>query len=278
MKRALSVALISLASYSSLVGQTGAKPRPATFHIQGRIESIWDYQVNDGVLVSKGTLSFHGQEPLKTVQSDDKDTLVVIPRTEITFHNSQTTKTIVVGKRGSYQADLPVGTYTLTVEAPSIGGTPVIPYSRVFRVTSPRTIVISTELELDGKSCDVLPPGNTPEEAEAFAIDECGGVDHVPLPSSDGIPFELYVRFGGRTRGLHRNEYTHDVDRYLSAVVVAYNLFSLKADEVSYDTEKHILHANGNVAIADASGTIQHAPSANFLLKEGQALAIAQEK
>jgi lipopolysaccharide assembly outer membrane protein LptD (OstA) len=54
-------------------------------------------------------------------------------------------------------------------------------------------------------------------------------------------------------------------------VFVAYNLFTLHADFVSYDEEGKTLKATGNVIVERTDGTTQRADSMSFRLENGLA-------
>jgi lipopolysaccharide assembly outer membrane protein LptD (OstA) len=68
---------------------------------------------------------------------------------------------------------------------------------------------------------------------------------------------------------LHRRE-DQETRRYETQVFVAYNLFSLQADKVTYDPQKRTIEASGNVVAVNESGTTQRAGSMAFKIENGQ--------
>jgi hypothetical protein len=54
-------------------------------------------------------------------------------------------------------------------------------------------------------------------------------------------------------------------------VFVAYNLFSLQADEVIYGAKSRMIKASGNVVTTDEAGATQGADSVSFNVENGQA-------
>jgi len=57
---------------------------------------------------------------------------------------------------------------------------------------------------------------------------------------------------------------------YHTPVFVAYNLFSLQADKVSYDVQKRTIEASGNVIAVNESGASQRADSMALKIENGQ--------
>ena len=57
-------------------------------------------------------------------------------------------------------------------------------------------------------------------------------------------------------------------------VLVEYNLFTLTADVVTYDAQRHLIKANGNVASENASGEEHHADSIIVKSENGEAILL----
>ena len=273
MKLILSAPFLLLAASGALFGQASSQHLPATFHIQGTITSPWDIQASTGVLIARKNLTFHGRQPIVSADSGGNEDLVYIPRTEVTFRGPQMTQTLVVGNKGSYQADLPVGLYKMTVETPALGTAKLTPYSRLFRVNSAATVLRSYDLSNVNNNCDVVPSG-TAEEGPELTKDACGGEDAFPLPGNDGTALELSIRYAFRTRVGKNYAYRRSggqmLPNYRTPVFVAYDLFTLEADEVSYDLQKHTIVAKGDVVISGGSGNSKPTASLRFKIKDGQ--------
>ena len=85
------------------------------------------------------------------------------------------------------------------------------------------------------------------------------------------MPFKLSVRYGSRT--IVDSTYSYIGERtpqYEAPVFVAYNLFSLQADKVTYDAEKRTIEASGNVVAVNESGASQRADSMVFKIENGR--------
>ena len=99
-----------------------------------------------------------------------------------------------------------------------------------------------------------------------------GGEDSYPFPLQDGVPFRLDIRYVRRERGENLVSYGSNtvVKR---PVLVAYNLFALKADSVDYSRTDGTVRAYGHVLIEDQSGQAS-ARSAAFKFDNGKATRI----
>ena len=199
----------------------------------------------------------------------------VMPRAEVTFKSERTTKTVSSDSRGVYRAELPIGTYTMTVSWASREK-----YRRpVFRVKSKRTITLDVTLYPDPPDCDtfvstLVSPSETYTrglDADDYR-DACGGRDDLPIPSKDGTSFDLLIQYGSRQRSASENTYSSYIR--LGPVFVAYDLFSLEADKVVYDIKNRTIAASGNVVVSDGSGTTRHADSLGFRIEDGQVIPL----
>lgn len=186
---------------------------------------------------------------------------------EVKFEGSKTTEAVSSDSRGFYRAELPVGTYSMTVtKAPSAY------YKRpLFRVSSPKTIVLDVPLYPPLRSCDpgiiiVRRPDGTTEKTETVGTpedlrDECGGWDRFPIFSAEGASFELFVRYYSRRRSDGERVYDSG---FQNPVLVTFNLFTLTADHVTYDTASRTLLATGNVTTTNGSAGSKRANSMKF--------------
>jgi hypothetical protein len=243
---------------ATLLGQSASPTiQPQTSHIHGTVRSTIDDSVVAGV--------------------------------KVTFEAEKGSKIVSTDRRGNYEDDLPVGLYRMTAQAPS----PAFKaYERpLFRVSSSTTLVFDVSLDMyDNRSCDLFdpPPGNHISEQNRVK-NACGGLDVFPLPAGDGAAFQLLIRFGTREPTDSGYIYSAPVD--FSAVpepshvhrsgrnpptlgppvFVAYNLFTLRADHVTYDEKGQTLHANGKVVLVNEKGEKQRADSMTFKIENGEA-------
>jgi hypothetical protein len=185
----------------------------------------------------------------------------VIQGTKISFQSGLFTKEVVTDKKGTYGVDLPLGVYTMTAQYRGFN----VFHRPPFRVSKPARITFDATLIVTA-SCDVVSVDPTGEA--------CPSEESFGLPSEDHVPFELYVRYG--SRGLSGSIYSF-ADRkspYGNRVFVAYNLFSLQADRVTYNASSRVLDAQGNVSYVSESGQTQRADSLAFKIEGGQAVRL----
>jgi hypothetical protein len=221
------------------------------------------------------TPTFH----VKGTMRLDSYPLSAIPAAEVTLQGTHVVKTLTVDNEGFYEADLPLGFYTMTAEVPKIGPNHLsffTKYIRQFRVTSPTTVSLNGTLYKARMTCDIVFRDEmTEEERRDVGKDACGGEDSFPAPSKDGTPLQLYVRYPQREPTGSGYVYTTDsFGQTDSPVFVAYNLFSLEADKVIYDVKNRTIEATGNVVVGNASGMTRRADSMTFKIEDGNARSI----
>jgi len=105
---------------------------------------------------------------------------------------------VITNNVGVYEADLPLGDYTMTAQGP-LGFRPC--RRPLFRLPSATAILNATLLV--GNPCgDMIVVINgkpaTQEQWEA-ATGRCRGEELIPIPSGDGLPLQLSIRYGSRT-------------------------------------------------------------------------------
>ena len=195
---------------------------------------------------------------------------------EVMFEGSETTKAVSSDSRGFYRAELPVGTYSMTVTRGSA-------YHKrpLFRVSSPKTIVLDITLGGPVRSCDpgvigITRPDGTAETKTCGTPDdlrdECGGWDRFPIFSSEGWSFELFfVRYDSRRRSDGERVYNSG---FQNPVLVTFNLFTLTADHVTYDMDSRTLLATGNVTTTNGSAGFTRANSMKFRIDNARALRL----
>lgn len=229
---------------TSLLGQSPASPdRPRAVRVQGLIEST-----NDSV----------------------------VPGAEVAFHGERVSRTVVSDDKGFYQIDLPVGLYTMTAVRRSYSS--LQKYSRpLFQVGVQPTFVLNITLYPERCCCDiVLPPIGepTPEQLASIQKGACGGEDSFPLPSENGVQFQVYVRYPRRSLTDRGYVYTGDqiTTHSYAPARVEYNLFTLEAEQILYDVEHQQLEASGHVVVVDESGNSHNANSMIFKFENGHAI------
>jgi len=192
----------------------------------------------------------------------------------VTFESQKISVTVSSDKSGSYEANLPVGLYTMTAK-------PVERYLQryrrpLFRVASPTSLTFNITLGPAGPFCDSKKPMlDQPLQAADDGVRICGGGDSFPAPSQDQdkVPFDLFIQY--ETRRPTDRGYTYNTGEHLpgsqSLVFVAYNLFTLQADHIVYDVQRSTLEAMGDVVVENADGTTQRADSMTFKIENGEA-------
>ena len=220
------------------------------------------------VTVSQETFHVRG----KIVDSHNS----AIAGAEVKFEGSKTTETVFSDSQGFYHVKLPVGLYSMTVAKGPMD------YRRpLFRVSSPKTIVLDVPLYPPLRSCDsgiisVTRSDGTPERTETVVTpdefrDKCGGWDRFPIFSSEGRSFELLIRYYSRRRSDGERVYNSG---FQNPVLVTFNLFTLTADHVTYDMDSRTLLATGNVKTTNGSAGSTHASSMKFRIDNARALRL----
>jgi hypothetical protein len=255
---------LNFASSARSVPVAGIVP---TFHVQGTITSAWN-SLFKGSAVPRGKVSFQGEQPIKVLGHDEKDSYIAVPRSWVKFRSDHISKTVVVDDKGFYSVDLPIGLYKMTMEGPTIGIQKLTVFVRTLRVTSPTSIVLNGSLYLAQMNCDDI---GGPEQRK----NDCGSEDSFPVPATDGTPFELYIRYPQRRATDSGFAYsTQNVSQPEVPVSATYNLFSLRAGALLYDTKSHKIIATGDVVAEDGSGSTCHAESMTFKLEDGKAISL----
>jgi len=226
--------------YVPLFGQSvGTTAQPPTFRIGGAITSSSGYLV-DGA--------------------------------KITFQRPDFSKTVVTNNKGVYDVDLPLGDYIMTIKSPVFRAC----HRPLFRVSSPVRITFDFALHPARIFTDQPLNPSDPQTRETAAYDISSyGEEFLPVPSDDGVPFELYVHYVNRGQTDQTYMYAGDNSPpYKNPVFVAYNLFSLQADKVKYDAHSRTLEASGNVVVMNESGVTQRAESIMLKIANGQAVPL----
>ncbi len=199
-----------------------------------------------------------------------------IPGVTITFKGDRLSKTVTTNSGGNYEAILPLGDYTMTAEMQHFKT-----YRRpLFRVASQDRITFNIAL-LVAVTVDPVRVGPSGKPLTAEELKSYGGEaipwysgETIPVPSDDGIPFQLYSSYARREHGDGSYIYTGEDTTYGGPVFVAYNLFSLRADRVTYYFKTRELEAAGHVIVANESGETQRTDSIRLKLENGQAIPL----
>ncbi len=188
----------------------------------------------------------------------------------VVFQNDQLSKVLITNDSGVYEANIPLGDYTMTVQEVGFR-----PYRRpLFRVAAPTDLDFEATLR-PYESCDVLVFNDsgkvTPDEWAAAQQESCLQEDFIPVPYQ-GSPFRLYVRYGNRTATGNVSSYAgENANQHAMSVFVTYNLFTMQADRVIYNSKAGTLEATGNIVVVNEPGTIQRADALTFKIKNGEA-------
>lgn len=173
-------------------------------------------------------------------------------------------KTVKADNRGAYEADLPLGLWTMTLRA-GPDDTTEFARSRHFQASTPGNLVFNFYLR-PPIACSVR---GTPEQRAAL----CWGEEFHEVPSSvqdatfEVDLFDLSNQFGipcGIVEGKsHHREFA------------TYNLLTVEADHLSYHSSEKILQACGDVLMQDESGE-HKADSVRLRLQDGQVFVLTQ--
>jgi hypothetical protein len=239
MKFSITTGLIGLLCCYAVLGSAKSAAQSQTFHVQGTIRDA-----NDGV----------------------------IPGAKVSFDSGHLSKEIATNAKGVYEADLDLGVYTMTVQSKYFYSF----HRPAFRITSPTRITFDATLLVAG-SCDVV-SNNSGGSPTADQLKEavrlfCTREEFLPTPAADGAPFEVYVHYGNRKAANHTYAYTSK-EHLAHQVFVAYNLFSLLADNVVYDAVQRRLEARGHVVVIGETAETERADSMSFKFENGQAIPL----
>ena len=188
-------------------------------------------------------------------------------------------KTVKANAAGTYEADLPLGVWMATATLPPLPGTTeerALSHPHPFRVAAQKSVVLNVHLR-PPVMCDlhIMTPGRRqPTQQEMDARDTaCYGEKFFPLPSADGVPFEIDL--GGLDES--REPCSITGPNKAARQFASYNLLSVEAGTVTYDSDQGILAASGDVVIDDESGK-HRAHSVAFQIGEGRATPIRQDR
>jgi hypothetical protein len=190
-------------------------------------------------------------------------------RGRVIFQGGQLSKSVVTDGAGIYEADLPVGVYTMTVQRSGVQ----IYRRPPFRVLSPISVTLNAIVQPVRLAVDRIGGPTSEERENASKGISFDGEDSFLVPGEDEAPFQLYIRYVNRTPVGETLVYTgNDAPPYENPVFVAYNLLTLQANKVIYDAKARTLETMGNVVVMRESGMIQRYYSKTFRIERGQAI------
>lgn len=234
LKKRLLLLLEVLAFCTALFGQSAPAPPSKTFHVYGTITRLGK--------VSRGNW--------------------------VTFEGASTMS--VNADQGHYDADLPLGDWTATVTFRQTGTALRRSRPRLFRVTTPTNVVLDLFVR-PPVVCDVAgPPDTTPEQWDHIYAG-CDGMKFFPVPSHDGMPFEVLVGGLDHNLCLMKGPDKGPCEREFAT----YNLLSVQADKIACLPHPGglTLESSGNVVVKDENGEYRR-DSAKFFIGDGRAVPV----
>lgn len=179
-------------------------------------------------------------------------------------------KDVSPDSKGLYSIDLPLGRYSIEATLPD-ERIYYFPYKRpLFQVVRPGSLVIDITLRAAG-SCDIgfVSGGVRINSSELSQQDQaaiqsqmknsCGGTDSFALPSKTHVPFEVVIDYSQRD-STREPEFTYE-----GRISVAYNLFTLTANTVVYDSP-------GACSTHVKDKVISQEDGVSFRLKDGKTI------
>ena len=186
--------------------------------------------------------------------------------------HDEISRSVFTDQNGFYETDLPAGLYAMTVRSDR---SKVPEYVRPpFRVAASLNLTFDPTLDPQ-LSCEATTTTGELALTEDEALNACGGRAIFSIPSKDNVPFQLSIGYVARRMGKLGYEYlSENIPGGKIPVTVAYNLFTLRANQVRYDIKTHTLHAIGDVIVERADGPTRKAESATVRFKNGEAVAL----
>jgi hypothetical protein len=189
-------------------------------------------------------------------------------------------RTVLTNDAGIYEADLPLGIWTMKVFVHGPDGkifTNMMRYRRPpFRVTAPTSMVFDISLP-QGTLCTIMVSGRDggppTQEEKDHARAWCAGEEFFSVPSGS-VPFEVHLWGGSKFLAC---SWVNDHGGVCKRAFATYNTLSVQADDISYDPDESILEAHGNVVTQDESGQ-RKAASMIFYVQDGQASLMHQDR
>lgn len=190
-----------------------------------------------------------------------------VPQAKVIIDGAGTTLTVSTEEDGTYQSELPPGTYRIRVE--SLGFCPVRRAS--FRMQPSTTTLLNFTL-IACPLANQLAIKDGQYKGEVTRYLDPFKEESVPIVSTSEAPLELLIRYGERREGANFVEYKGaavSYDEYApnpagsvrrrkyQGVTVTYNTLTIYADKVRLDPKNLRLEAYGNVVVEDGSRCVR---------------------
>jgi len=202
---------------------------------------------------------------------------IAVAGAEVEFlRHEHTIRVVRTNSKGHYDVTVPLGRYAMRVT----GNAGLLEYSRPdFDVNQPRLVVFNITLGIARPTCDLghifRVNGPSSDSTAEDVKNACGGSDRFLTPSSKGEQFELGIDYP--LRAPNGSGYVYggaNPSNSQEQVRVAYNLFSLQADHVVYDSKDGTITADGSVVIEDGSDKTQHFDSIAYRIENGSVILL----
>jgi hypothetical protein len=195
-----------------------------------------------------------------------------VPRLWVVFEGN-TRISVRANESGAYEADLPLGVWTAITTSTPAHYYDSLSRPRHFRATAPSKVTLNLNLR-PPVFCDlmIITHGGHPATPEELSRRDstCWGEEFFQMPSTDGVPLEVDL-FGLSSSGC-----SVEVAR-THREVATYNLLSVEADHVAYNSSGKTLEASGDVVIRDEFGE-RMAKSITMKLEDGKALTTHSDR
>jgi hypothetical protein len=168
----------------------------------------------------------------------------VVPGAKVLFKSDVANYSVTTAANGTYETQLPVGTYGIDVRKPGLC------YQRAqFRLLASAPLTINPVLTACAIAYVV-----TLENGEGTARDEIRPaykVESVPIPDSSAQPLDLLITYASREQDADITTYTQNA---APEVVVTYDNLTVYGRRVRLDRKALRIYAEGSVVVEDGAG------------------------
>jgi hypothetical protein len=188
---------------------------------------------------------------------------------QINFIEGKNATTVYSDANGRYMTNLRPGAYTMNVLY-GVGPSGLWSERPLFQTRPNRHLFFDVYFEMTQSSCDMGTSAGH-ELTKADYDDACGGTDSFEIKSDTGSAFTAEIHFRSRRREANSIVYSSGYGGFppFPPVNVAYNLFSVRANEIVYDVQTSILTASHAVEFGEATARLQEADTVRVKLKDG---------
>jgi hypothetical protein len=137
-------------------------------------------------------------------------------------------------------------------------------------------IVLNAPMFAERLTCDIVVVAHSAIEEELGRKNLCGGEDFFAAPSADGTPFQVYVQYPKRSFKGQNYDYAGDqlATNAFTPVLLEYNLFTVTAAHITYDSQNQTVSCPGIFAIKNEFGDTPHLDSMIYRLRDSQAVQV----